>query len=531
MLNEAYATTIGKLTLRGPANAQARLQRELQSANWPEAPGEQVVFVRQLKVSNPRDHLCSTLLEEARHCVYDSQDPDNVVRFANTRDMLAALLSDLARGIANQRWYWQRWQHLMALPTSRALYSILADHLPQINALVERLHLQHTLASVWNNLTETDAEQLCRELYWHNGVINIPTDESGNDSAFDLFVPLSAQQRWQTALRGLPAQSDRLRLIALLMAQEHCPISLIHSPNSTIAAVSKLLRKRSQQVVSGAANKPAIDAANNNIQITRQTVSPTAEVKPSIDSTTPSRAVNQNNLGPATETQATTNTATQSASDLLQPEEKLSASVTDATPSTTSTKATAETTSRPVVKHSQHIHPAHLVTIETQPNYSGHEFHTQQGGVFYLLNFLNRPAMQSIMGDYWQQLPNGWIWLYRVAQRLHLDSQDPVCFFLAQQLGYERPDALQSLPDLPEPERITALAQQWYGAANLWQPSLLMLPAHIRYSPSHVDMHVPVASVQLNIRLAGLDINPGWLPWLGRVVQFHFDQAGDSHHE
>jgi hypothetical protein len=31
-----------------------------------------------------------------------------------------------------------------------------------------------------------------------------------------------------------------------------------------------------------------------------------------------------------------------------------------------------------------------------------------------------------------------------------------------------------------------------------------------------------MSAVRLPVRLAGLDINPGWVPWLGRVVTFHY---------
>jgi hypothetical protein len=31
-----------------------------------------------------------------------------------------------------------------------------------------------------------------------------------------------------------------------------------------------------------------------------------------------------------------------------------------------------------------------------------------------------------------------------------------------------------------------------------------------------------MSSVRLEIRLAGLDLDPGWVPWLGRVVSFHY---------
>jgi hypothetical protein len=30
--------------------------------------------------------------------------------------------------------------------------------------------------------------------------------------------------------------------------------------------------------------------------------------------------------------------------------------------------------------------------------------------------------------------------------------------------------------------------------------------------------------VDLRIRWAGLDLDPGWLPWLGRVVSFRYGQ-------
>jgi hypothetical protein len=32
-----------------------------------------------------------------------------------------------------------------------------------------------------------------------------------------------------------------------------------------------------------------------------------------------------------------------------------------------------------------------------------------------------------------------------------------------------------------------------------------------------------MSNVSIAIRRTGLDINPGWVPELGRIVQFHFD--------
>jgi hypothetical protein len=30
------------------------------------------------------------------------------------------------------------------------------------------------------------------------------------------------------------------------------------------------------------------------------------------------------------------------------------------------------------------------------------------------------------------------------------------------------------------------------------------------------------SQVDMTVRRAGLDLDPGWVPWLGRVVQFHY---------
>ena len=70
---------------------------------------------------------------------------------------------------------------------------------------------------------------------------------------------------------------------------------------------------------------------------------------------------------------------------------------------------------------------------------------------------------------------------------------------------------------------LLTLAQHWYGGDGLWHPRLLHLNAVIRTSPSHIDMYASLDAVRLSVRLAGLDINPGWLPWLGVVVNFHYD--------
>jgi hypothetical protein len=53
--------------------------------------------------------------------------------------------------------------------------------------------------------------------------------------------------------------------------------------------------------------------------------------------------------------------------------------------------------------------------------------------------------------------------------------------------------------------------------------ALLRRTGEVAVTSSHVDVTFPLVSIWLPARLAGLDVDPGWVPWLGRVVLFHYE--------
>ena len=55
---------------------------------------------------------------------------------------------------------------------------------------------------------------------------------------------------------------------------------------------------------------------------------------------------------------------------------------------------------------------------------------------------------------------------------------------------------------------------------------LVRRPALVHATPTHIDLCFDARWVELEVRLAGLDLDPGWVPWLGRVVTFHYDYEG-----
>ena len=41
--------------------------------------------------------------------------------------------------------------------------------------------------------------------------------------------------------------------------------------------------------------------------------------------------------------------------------------------------------------------------------------------------------------------------------------------------------------------------------------------------PGWVELHLPLDGVDIDVRRAGLDVDPGWVPWLGTVVVFRYE--------
>ncbi len=56
--------------------------------------------------------------------------------------------------------------------------------------------------------------------------------------------------------------------------------------------------------------------------------------------------------------------------------------------------------------------------------------------------------------------------------------------------------------------------------------SVVTRPARLAIGATHVDLFFPLSAVDVRVRRAGLDVDPGWVPWLGRVVAFHYVDRG-----
>jgi hypothetical protein len=55
----------------------------------------------------------------------------------------------------------------------------------------------------------------------------------------------------------------------------------------------------------------------------------------------------------------------------------------------------------------------------------------------------------------------------------------------------------------------------------------LAIPARIVSAADRLDIRIPMDCIDLDVRRAGLDVDPGWVPWLRRHVTFTFEESQD----
>ena len=78
-----------------------------------------------------------------------------------------------------------------------------------------------------------------------------------------------------------------------------------------------------------------------------------------------------------------------------------------------------------------------------------------------------------------------------------------------------------------------AQAALWLDASRHWLrrighiglASLVLRPGGLALTATHADVHFHLDQTDLRVRRLGLDVDPQWLPWFGRVVAFHYRQV------
>ena len=83
----------------------------------------------------------------------------------------------------------------------------------------------------------------------------------------------------------------------------------------------------------------------------------------------------------------------------------------------------------------------------------------------------------------------------------------------------------------------SVICEAWRRAVKRWcrrfvglgLRSLVCRPGRIAFTNTHLDVYLNLNQLDVRIRQAGIDLDPGWVPWLGRVVHYHY--VGEIDHD
>ena len=173
---------------------------------------------------------------------------------------------------------------------------------------------------------------------------------------------------------------------------------------------------------------------------------------------------------------------------------------------------------------------------------------TRAAGFFFLLNALQRIGIadslaSGLAGAGADFLPH---LLLDLASHAGIPADDPISQWLNSLVSEVPTDrVLQGVascwPSNLRIQRETAsvayLRRAWCVGARRWcrhtakisVREMVSRTGFFSVDRTDLDVSLPLEAADIRVRKAGLDLDPGWLPWFGRVVRFHYLFSGELH--
>lgn len=161
--------------------------------------------------------------------------------------------------------------------------------------------------------------------------------------------------------------------------------------------------------------------------------------------------------------------------------------------------------------------------------------YTAYAGFWFLVPLLTRAGFDRAIQDHPEWIDTGvpHRLLSSLADRLAIPLDDPVRLWLSHEAA-DGSDGKVSIRDTELMGDIDTIVSGWRRSMRRWcrfharlgLANVVRRPGWIVWDRTHVEVWMPLSRVDLRIRRAGLDLDPGWVPWLGRVIRFYYEAEG-----
>lgn len=549
-----FDIAIDKLRIQAAKKDAAMIATDLQNGGWHTGEQRQWVFIRQLGVSSPKNGLrlntsrhirCE--LERAVHGASHNAHNANAVRFSSLADMLTFLVRDLAEG-RTRSWYWEKWSHLFYLPKSEAITQLLWDNISEAAEIFQTLASIGALQQVWQQLSLPHVEILLARLA---SVQNI--SPQALSPAFEVYAEtqpkaatFSEQERssdleqvfqtaesivseWRKIFALQSALDAKFYFAAAVTSVALAPQAMMQRPQQVVAAFYRSLTRTS---VSSGQTKSNTHSKNTQDKAPENASSSSMQWQSEINQAAVEEKRNDVTVLPAKGKISGNDSArdlerkdSSSSSKIAVNESSVDTDIsgfeaTQATKHFSSVSAISEdnTENKDILPNNSSFNES---VAEEREEY---QFYTQLGGIFYLINAINHPESYAFLREEkeWMQMVSGWTLVHNLAQKLGANLDQALLRFFADVAGLPSVGELKNYQHPQLVKILLPLFQQRYAKNLRFDSSLVHVPARVSVSYSHVSVDYDMQSIRLPVRLCGLDVDPGWIPWLGRVVRFHF---------
>jgi len=476
------AVSIHRLRARGVAETSVR--RQLAIVAVPAT--SRFVFIRRVVLRAAPDQVGQAMTMALNRLAEEGRS--DVLSFADFPAVAVACARAALSGGLGGGWHWRA----LGLPQSAgpgaALGTLLSAYPLEAGAAVAALAAAGLLAPVWRDLSEPVAARLVHSLAEAGGfrVPAWPSDPSETPPALKGEAVLSrAAAFWRPATRDLPRRHEAIRAAAVLSLLRWSPLSLRTSGDeiwplllARLADAEAAPPPQPARLSEADAVLPPAAPARTAPKVPARASVEAAALPPLIPPPPAAKARTSPPAGPAV-----------------------------GAPEPVRFDAEREA---PEPTPMRSDYPAD--TAVSLPH--GEMVSTQWGGVLFLINALNRLDIAARLEAYGRAAPSGFRLLVDLGRALGMPADEPLSEFLAAQ------DVDSATP----PAFFAALLvdlEAIYTPLGAW-PASLAQPARLLANETHLDLDLLVSRVDIGIRRAGLDIDPGWVPWLGRIVAFRY---------
>jgi hypothetical protein len=149
-------------------------------------------------------------------------------------------------------------------------------------------------------------------------------------------------------------------------------------------------------------------------------------------------------------------------------------------------------------------------------------YRTEAAGIWLLLPLLRELGLAAYLREHSELAVAGLGWgvLAAAARRLAVPVEDP----LWRELAPPRTPAGDSAELMRAAGAWCDQVETWCAErATLSLADIVLRTGWLYTTRTHVDLFFDLGAVDLRVRRLGLDLDPGWVPWLGRVVTFYYE--------